>query len=362
LLFAQNTFQATLTVCVTLVTAFVVTGFASSAYHRERAALGVRNYNNGRALEAHGSLEPAIEEYRKALLFTPDKPEYRLSLATALLEAGRLNEAGTHLEQLLQEDPTSGPINILMGQLAARQHNLKQAIEYYQRGVYEYWPQSELGRRRVARWELANLLIQTGDRGGFIGELMQLYTNLPPNSTQEQLRVGFLLVANGATSEGSRIFQELIKQAPQNPEARLGMSEIYFSSGQFISARHELQRTIRLDPKNKNAIQMLALTNDVIDLDPALPYISSAEQLRRSTNLLSRVLEKVSACEAGSESLQKHLEEGRNLLKSPKKTENAASSMQDLAARIWSERATACGKATPQDRAVDTVFSRIGHE
>ncbi|MDQ2843253.1 MAG: tetratricopeptide repeat protein, partial [Acidobacteriota bacterium] len=179
LLFGQNTFQATLTVSVTLVLAFVATGFASSAYHRERTTLAATHFERGQALENHEELEPALEEYRKALLFSPDKTEYRLSLATALLEAGRLDEAQSHLEQLAQEDPTSGQINLLLGRLAVQKHKLKQAVDYYQRGVYEYWPESEFPERRQARWELASLLSKTGDRSGFIAELMQLYANLP---------------------------------------------------------------------------------------------------------------------------------------------------------------------------------------
>ena len=73
MLFGQNTFQATLAVCVTLIVAFVATGFASSAYHRERTSLGVLHYNRGQALQGRGELEPALEEYRKALLYGPNK-------------------------------------------------------------------------------------------------------------------------------------------------------------------------------------------------------------------------------------------------------------------------------------------------
>ena len=98
--------------CVTLIAAFVATGFASSAYHRERTALGIEHYHLGRSLESRGELEPALDEYRKALFFIPDKTEYRLSLSTALIEAGRLDEAQSHPEQLSQDDPTTGVIKI----------------------------------------------------------------------------------------------------------------------------------------------------------------------------------------------------------------------------------------------------------
>lgn len=347
---------------MTLVLGFIVTGFASTAYHRERAQIGATHFDRGQALENHGELEPALEEYRKALLFSPDKAEYRLSLATALLEAGRLDEAQSHLEQLAQEDPTSGQINLLLGRVAAQQHKLKEAVDYYQRGVYEYWPESEFPQRRQARWELASLLSKTGDRSGFIAELMQLYTNLPVQDIGQKLKVGFLLLANGATSEASRIFQDLVKQAPQNAEAHRGLGEVYFSNGDYVSARHEFQRALRLNPNNQDSTQALSLANDVIDMDPALPYITGFEQVRRSRNMLSRVIKDIEECNPGSGAAEQRLQNARDLLSKQVKGEDPAYTMQTAAAQVWADKTTLCGRAVPQDRALDTVLTRIGHE
>ncbi len=378
----QNTFWTTVTVCVTLIAAFVATGFASSAYHRERTALGVQHYDLGRSLESHDELESALDQYRKALFFAPDKTEYRLSLSTALIEAGRLDEAQSHLEQLSQDDPTNGVINLLLGRIAVQKHKLKPAIDYYQRAVYEYWPESDLPQRRQARWELANLLSQAGDRNGFIGELMQLYTNLPPTETAQKLKVGSLLLANGATSEATRIFQDLAKQQPLNPQTRRGLGEAYFSSGDYIAARHELQRALRLDPKDQVSAQALALTNEVIDMDPALPYITSSEQLRRSKNLLGRVIRDLQACGAANPATQgspqpqpnkkadtaltdplaQEWSVGQALITQKKNSEDSSLAMQREAAQLWTDKARFCSAGGPRDHALDTVFSRIGHE
>ncbi|HLH01253.1 MAG TPA: tetratricopeptide repeat protein [Bryobacteraceae bacterium] len=360
--FGQSTLRATLTVCGTLLVTFVVTGFASSAFHREREKLGIAHYDAGKSLEQKGELDPALDEYRKALLFAPNNTDYRLSLAKALLEAGRLNEAQSHLEALVQEDPTSGPINLLVGRLAFRQHDLRRAIEYYQRGVYEYWPESELAERRQARWELANLLHESGDRNGFIGELMQLYTNLPSSAIAEKLKVGSLLLSNGAISEASRIFQEQARVAPQNADARAGLAQVHFAMGEYVSARHEFQRVLRLDPKNAEAAQMLALTNEVIDLDPALPSITASEQLRRSRNLLERVLKELSSCTNASPAFAQRVSDAGKLVSAPKHSEDDAVSMQSAAMQLWSGRDGPCGKTAPQDKAIDTVLTRIGHE
>ncbi len=359
----QTTLQATLTVCITLVAAFVVTGFASRAYHRERTTLGAQHFEQGQRLEAKGDTEAALEQFRKSLFFWPDKTEYRLSLATALLEAGRLNEAESHLEQLLQENPTSGPINLLLGHIALQRGQLKQATEYYQRAVYEYWPESDLPQRRKARWELANLFNRTGNRTGFVAELMQLYTNLPPGDTGQKIKIAELLLTNGATSEAARIFEALAKQIPQNAEVHRGLGQIYFSAGEYVSARHEFQRALRLDSKDVESAQGLALTNDVIEMDAALPAITSSEQMRRSRNLLGRVVKEIESCDGGRGSVQDNaLDDARDLLAGKSKQEDAALTMQSVAAQLWVRKAGLCGPAAPSDRALDTVLARLSHE
>ena len=135
-----STLRTFLLVSLALLVAFLVTGFASSEYRSEKKVLGARHYMNGQELAAKGKMMAAVQEYREALLFQPENTDYRLSLATALINAGRLDEAQAHLEQLLQDDPTNGVINLLLARVALRRKHLKLAVEFYQRAVYEYWP------------------------------------------------------------------------------------------------------------------------------------------------------------------------------------------------------------------------------
>src|SRR5947209_11256048 len=95
----HTTIRATLSVAVVLVLSFVVTGAISSAYRRERAALGEEHYDRAQWSLKHSSMGDAVEEFRQALLFLPENTRYRLSLAAALVDTGHLNEAQTHLEQ-----------------------------------------------------------------------------------------------------------------------------------------------------------------------------------------------------------------------------------------------------------------------
>lgn len=292
-----STFRALVLVSIALTVAFLVTGFASSAYRREKRMMADRHYAQGQKLAARGDLSAAAEEYREALLFAPDSTEYRLALATILIDAGRLAEAQSHIEELLQENPTNGVINLLRARLALKRNRLNLATQYYQRAVYEYWPASELAKRRQARWELVDLLARTGQRNALIAELFQLYSE-GPQTPQEKAKIGALLLNNGATSEAMQVFRDLAKQSPNDPAAHIGLAQVYFAQGDFVSARHEYQRAARLDPHNHDISDSLALTNEIIDMDPDLMSISLAERFRRSQNLLSRVLKDLRQCPA----------------------------------------------------------------
>ena len=357
--FAHHTLRAAVFVFALLITAMVLTGFATSFYGRERQSFGETHYLRGKALTAEGEPGEAAEEFRKALLFSPDKTEYRVSLGAALIAAGRLDEAQAHLEQLLQDDPTNGRLNVMLAEIAARRGRTQQAIDYYHRAVYEYWPAEQAGDRRKARWELISLLGKAGRRNEAVGELMQLYANAPPDP-KVRAKVGFLLLGYGAASEASQVFRDLVRDMSQDPQAHEGLGEVYFAMGDFVSARHEYQRAARLAPKNAEITAGLALANTVIDIDPGLPDISSEEQYRRSANLLRRILSDFGACQPSSSDLQQRLDNAQNLL-TISRSANADISldMQNVSQQLWSDRDLFCPKTPIADRAVEAALRTI---
>src|SRR5689334_15949647 len=147
LLFERTNFRSTGLVSGLLIGMFALTGFCTSVYKHKRTALGQRHYAEAQRLETSNELDAAVEEYRRALIFAPDDTDYRISFASALIGAGRFEEAQSHIDQLLQEDPTNGALNRMRAYLAVRRDRPDAAIEYYQRAVYEYWPPSKLAER-----------------------------------------------------------------------------------------------------------------------------------------------------------------------------------------------------------------------
>lgn len=360
-----TTIRSIVSVAIVLVASFVVTGAISSSYKRERLSLGEEHYGRGRTLERAGEVDEAVDEYRESLLFTPDNRDYRLSLANGLLEIGHLDEAQAHLDQLAQQDPTNGRINLALAQVALKRNKIRIAIDDYQRAVYEYWPPDAVPERRKARWELVDLLHSVGRRDDEIAELLQLYSSSPPDPA-ERAKIGFLLVKVGAASEAAQVFRNLQLNFPQNSLGHRGMGEARFAAGDYVSARHEFQRALRLSPNDRDAQASLALTNAVIDLDPLLPDISSGEQARRSHLLLSKIVNELNRClldKAPTPVAQHQLDTARDLLvKKQPSPDDYSLSLQRAAINLWQNRGSFCPASVQPHRAIDLAVGRISNE
>ncbi len=353
--------RVSISVSILLVLAFALTGFLSSVYRREKVELGEMHFTLGQQMEKKSDVEGAVEEYRKALLYSPDKSEYRLSFAAALIKAGRLDEAESHIDQMLQEDPTNGILNLMRGRIAVQRHELNKAIDYYERAVYEYWPPSGVEDRRQARWELIKLLDQAGRREQGIGELMTMYANAP-SDTNLRLRIGFDLLKRSASSEGLQVFRDLMRTAPRNPLTHRGLGQALLTEGDFVSARHEFERALKMDPKDRASADALNQTNAIIDINPEMPSLTSAERYRRSQNLLRRVLAQVADCPDAAGST--NVSAARTLLEDKASRDpDAALRIQKAAVELWNMRTTLCGSSkSVNDPNLAIVMERITNE
>jgi Flp pilus assembly protein TadD len=361
LLFERHNFRSTGLVSALLIGMFALTGFCTSVYKHQRTNLGRRHYAEGQRLESTGDIEAAVEEYRKALIFAPDDTDYRISFASALIGTGRFEEAESHIDQLLQEDPTNGALNRMRARLAERQNRTSAAIDYYQRAVYEYWPPNRIAERAQARWELIHLLERAGRREEAVGELMTLYANTSIGPSGK-LDIGFALLRDGASSEAAQIFRDAVRTAPRDARPHQGLGEADLASGEFVSARHEFERALKLDGQNKEAVGSLALTNTIIDMDPDLPALTSAERRRRSANLLRRVVFLLRQCSGGIGADDRFVAADNLLSGGQVKNADVPFEMQNLAKQLWKDQTSICPDSPPSDPAVNRVMDRMSRE
>ena len=96
------------------IASFVGVNHLVVRFHEQEKALGRRLYAQADAEQAAGRTEHAIPYLRAAISYTGDNPQYQLSLARALGDTGRTQEAESYLIRLW-ETLRMGP-SILRGQ------------------------------------------------------------------------------------------------------------------------------------------------------------------------------------------------------------------------------------------------------
>jgi hypothetical protein len=136
--------------------------------------------------------------------------------------------------------------------------------------------------------------------------------------------------------------------------------------GDYVAARHEFQHALRLSPNDRDLQSELQLTNAVIELDPALPDLSSAERLRRSQLLLTRVVNELGGCllqKAPTAVAEHQLDTARDLLAQKHPAEDDYNlTLQRAAMGLWQNRSAFCPASVPPNHAIDLAVGRISNE
>jgi len=149
---------------VLLVIFFLFVTGLSQAYHAQRQALGTRWFNRGVADLNAQNFAAAVTEFRTALLYSRDDYQYQLNLAEALIGMKHTGEASAYLLNLWEREPEDGLVNLELARIAAQQKQTKEGVRYYHDAVYAAWSSDQEWKRRDARFELIELLLQIGDK------------------------------------------------------------------------------------------------------------------------------------------------------------------------------------------------------
>jgi tetratricopeptide (TPR) repeat protein len=140
-----------------MISLAIVVGCLNYFFGAERKARGDRYFQAGNELMAKDRVDEAIEQYRNAVSVSHSLP-HRLALGLALQKAGQPNEASIFLNEVLRENPASGPANLGAARLDVAAGHLDRAVLHYQRAASGmYTEQPELNRFE-ARLEMVNML------------------------------------------------------------------------------------------------------------------------------------------------------------------------------------------------------------
>lgn len=217
--------------------------------------------------------------------------------------------------------------------------------------------------------------METGHhRDQVVGELLQLYGNLPPHSDQ-RMRVGTLLLNAGADAEAAHVFRDVLKDTSTETSAQAakdavsaysGLAKIAFRAGEFIEARHGYQHALRAAPDDLSTKAQLQFTNEIIDISPQLSNISPTERLRRSQNLFNRVAGDLQVCAVQPDqkdlldSRLQHLKQAASQERTDKDDEAAL--LQQAAQELWKDHTVFCGGQQGIDHALEAVLPRLAQQ
>jgi tetratricopeptide (TPR) repeat protein len=252
-------------------------------------------YEAGLAQVQSGYADNALDDFRAALSYDRDNPEYQLSLARALRDTGRLDESEAYLLHLWSAAPQDSTINLALARLAARRHSIDDATRYYHSAIYGFWPNTPDENRRRTRFELIEFLLQQNAFPQAQAELIALAQIVPPDAAQH-LTVADLFLRAHDDANALAQYESALKLEPKNAAALAGAGAVAFQMGRYRTAKSFLQKALDTDPQNSQARDHLQTTGLVLATDPFLRRISDAERNRRVIAAFNHAGDRLKSC------------------------------------------------------------------
>jgi tetratricopeptide (TPR) repeat protein len=255
-----------------------VTGL-SRAYHAQRDALGDRWFTRGAADLSARKYGSAVTEFRSALLYSRDNYTYQLNLAEALIGLKRTSEAAAYLTNLWERQPEDGLVNLELARIAVQKGQTEQALRYYHNAIYAAWPSDQEEKRRDARVELIEFLLNTGARAQAQSELIALQENLGDDPSQQE-RVGDLFLRAQDYEHALAAYRQSLKLERDNRAALAGAGFAAFQLGRYPLAQRYLEGAVAANPSDTRSTDRLKMTEMVLGMDPFRRQLSVAQRAK----------------------------------------------------------------------------------
>jgi CIC family chloride channel protein len=343
---------------IALLAMATVAGFLTYFYRGERSTRAAQSYEEGNRLMASQRYPEAIEQYRNALSISHSARD-RMTLAQALEKAGRLNEAEIYFREILRSKPDSGPANLGLAHIEAARGDVPAAVDFYHRAIYGAWP--EASARIAARFELVNALGKAGRRREAQAELLALDAGTLPNASDEK-KLGRLLLAFGLPKESAGVFRKVLEKDTRDAEAYNGLGEADIAQDDFRGAQRAFQSALRWNAKDTAAAARLTMVERLLELDPTLRGLGSAERRTRSRKLMETVLGSIEEClgtQPGTPpaAVKDRTDTARKMLLSRRRI--AWDEYLDLAEQLWKARTEVCGPAAAADESLTRLMATL---
>ena len=364
-IFSEPSFLGTFLVLIAAIAIlFIIDTFLAKTEMAESGVEAAHLYDSGERFMQQGRSMEAAEQFKAALSTERGNQDYQLALGQALLAAGKLTDAETTLDDLLQRSPFGSAANLALARVLVKQNRINDAAAYYHRAIYGQWKENSRANQVKVRFELADLLSHQDSKEDLLAELLPLQDEAPDDLATKK-KLGRLFIAAGSPARAADVFRDILRQQPQDAEAYAGLGEAEFASGNYRTAQAEFQASLRFRPDDQATHQRLDVCNRILELDPMRRGLSMEEQYRRARKLVELVLDDVDQClgaAAGGPS-QEFIDTVRSALKKPVTTARRSEAMDDnldWADQLWELRKMDCKTPiTPAEEPLALVLSKL---
>lgn len=217
------------------------------------------NHNLGLLALGVGKLEEGLPHLSAALAANPKYEQFWISYIRALIETGRLAEAGKAIEdgrrsglsdkaaQQLEERLGASPVQ------APSQNKADELLASYKAGSFELTERlaRELTRnypRHTLGWKtLGAALFRQGKVEGALAA-MQYAVQLNPDDAEAHLHLGYPLINLGRVAEAEASLRKAIALQPDLAEAHCNLGTLLKELGRLPEAESSLRNAIRCRP------------------------------------------------------------------------------------------------------------------
>jgi tetratricopeptide (TPR) repeat protein len=241
--------------------------------------------------------DSAVTEFRSALLYSRDNYTYQLNLAEALIGLKRTGEAAAYLTNLWERQPEDGLVNLELARIAAEKRQTEQALRYYHNAIYAAWPSDQEGKRRDARLELIEFLLNTGAKAQAQSELIALQENLGDNPLQ-QGQVGDLFLRVQDYEHALAAYRQSVELGRDNRATLAGAGFAAFQLGRYPLAQRYLEEAVAGNPSDTRSADQLKMTEMVLEMDPFRRQLSVAQRAKIVISAFATAGERLRACRA----------------------------------------------------------------
>jgi thioredoxin-like negative regulator of GroEL len=352
---------ALLSAAAAAVLLFSFTTVLNSAYRNTRRSRAEARYRHGMALFGAGHYPEAADDFRAALTYEHSGQPYTLALARSLMAMGQWSEAASYLAELSEDDPTNGPVNLMLARIAVRDRHDPEAITYYQRAIYGYWSDHPDENRIAARFELVSLLDRSHQGSQALAELLQLAAEVPAKDEADRQRVAGLLLSHGASQQAADLYHSILAANPDNGAVEEGLGDARFAMADYAGARSAYRAAKRDGIASASLDQRLQVSESVLELDPFMPRLGAETRLARERELLRRVSQSALRCAALTPGLASAMQDTLAPRRGKRRETETADTADPLtlAEQIWQVRQSKCDGNPEPDRALNIVMAKI---